>query len=346
MPDLSLAIVVLAAGEGTRMRSPTPKVLHQICGRTMLGHVLATADALGSNRTCIVLAAETIDRVRAASGARYQYIVQTERRGTGHAVLQARPVLQDTPGYVLVLYGDTPLINAGTVGPLLERIVRERALLGLISFHANPATGYGRVLRDADNRVLGLIEERNATPEQRALTEANSGIMVFQAAWLWERIATLAPNPINQEYYLTDLVALAVADGGRGAAIAVLATDPRDAWGVNDQAQLAQAAAVLRERIATELLRAGVTIPDPAAVYIDVDSRVGAGTTLHPGTHLRGTTRIGADCTIGPAVTLSDTTVGDRAVVRYAVVEAAVIPAAATVGPFVHLNGGAVASDT
>jgi bifunctional UDP-N-acetylglucosamine pyrophosphorylase/glucosamine-1-phosphate N-acetyltransferase len=336
--DTALSIVVLAAGEGTRMRSALPKVLHPICGRPMLGHVLAVADALRAGRTTLVLAPDTLDAVRARFGEGYSYAVQAERLGTGHAVLQARGALHDQPGEVLVLYGDTPLLRPETAQALLDLLRRTRALAGLVSFHADPPTGYGRVVRDAAGRVVALVEERDATPEQRAITEGNSGVMAFDAPWLWERVGRLARNPAKGEYYLTDLVAQAVAERGPGAVVALPAADPREAWGVNDRAQLAAAEAVMRERLLTGLMRSGVTITDPAATYVDVGVTVGQDTILLPGTLLQGATRVGERCVIGPHATLVDATVGDGARVRDSVVEGATVAAGAEIGPFAWLR--------
>ncbi|HEX5690835.1 MAG TPA: NTP transferase domain-containing protein, partial [Roseiflexaceae bacterium] len=218
MNNQTLGIIVLAAGEGTRMKSSLPKVLHRICGRPLLGHALAVADALESVATVVVLAPDTIDQVRAQLGPRYQYAVQSERLGTGHAVLQARHLLQHASDDVLVLFGDTPLLRAETARSVVEARRTSGALLSLLSFHAHPPTGYGRVLRDADGQVVALIEERNATPEQRAISEGNSGIMCFDSAWLWQAIDRVERNPVKGEYYLTDLVAMAVAERGPGAA--------------------------------------------------------------------------------------------------------------------------------
>ncbi|MFL5805692.1 MAG: NTP transferase domain-containing protein [Roseiflexaceae bacterium] len=345
MNDLRLGIIVLAAGEGARMRSSLPKALHSICGRPLLGHVLAVADALEATITAVVLAADTIDQVRDGFGAGphqdrpYSYAVQAERLGTGHAVLQARPVLLNRSDDVLVLYGDTPLLRAETARAVVEARRAHSALLSLLSFHAHPLVGYGRVLRDAAGQVLELVEERNATPEQHAISEGNSGIMCFDAAWLWEALWRIHPNPVNGEYYLTDLVAMAVAERGPGAAVALPAADAREAWGVNDRVQLAQAGGVLRERILDTLMRAGVTIADPAATYVDAGVTVGADTLLLPGTLLQGATRVGAGCVIGPHTTISDSTIGDRARVFHALVERAVVPSDAVIGPFMHMAG-------
>jgi bifunctional UDP-N-acetylglucosamine pyrophosphorylase / glucosamine-1-phosphate N-acetyltransferase len=336
MSNDELAVVVLAAGEGTRMRSALPKVLHPICGRPLLGHVLATADSIGAARTVVVLARDTIDQVRAAFGARYQYAIQADRLGTGHAALQARDLLRDHAGHVMILFGDTPLFRAETARAVVDLRRRSGALLALLSFRPTPPTGYGRVLRDGDGQVVGLVEERDATPEQRLVGECNSGIMCIDAGWLWEMLPQVPRSPIKGEYYLTDLVAMAVAARGPGGAVALEAADEREAWGINDRAQLAQAEAVMRARILDDHMRSGVTVVDPAATYVDVGVTIGRDTTLLPGTLLRGSTRVGAGCVIGPHTTLVDATVGDRAHVRYALVEGTRIDDEAEVGPFAH----------
>jgi len=320
------------------MWSSLPKVLHSICGRPLLGHVLAVVDALEAAAAVVVLAEDTIGQVRAQFGERYSYTIQTERLGTGHAVLQARSLLLNQTDDVLVLFGDTPLLRAATARAVVEARRANGALLSLLSFHAHPPTGYGRVLRDPAGHVIELVEERNATPEQRAITEGNSGLMCFDAAWLWDAIGRVQRNPVKGEYYLTDLVAMAVFECGPGAALAIPAEDEREAWGVNDRVQLAQASAALRERLLEDLMRAGVTVVDPAATYVDVGVTVGAETVLLPGTLLQGATHVGGGCTIGPQATIRDSKIGDRAHLCHAVVERATVPDGAVVGPFVHIS--------
>lgn len=338
MHTSTLGIIILAAGEGTRMRSALPKVLHPLCGRPLLGHVLAIADELAAASSVVVLAADTIDQVRARFGLRYGYVVQEQRLGTGHAALQAAHLLHNLVDEVLVLYGDTPLLRAATARRVLELRRTSGALLGLLSFHAHPPTGYGRVVRDADGCVIDLVEERNATPEQRAISEGNSGIMAFHADWFWGALERIPRNPVNGEYYLTDLVAIAVAERGPGAVIALSADDEREAWGVNDRVQLAQTEAALRQRILEEIMCGGVTVIDPTSTYVDVGVTIGNDSILYPGTLLRGTTTIGAGCQIGPYTTITDSAIGDRAAIRYAVIEQADVPAGATIGPFAHMT--------
>ncbi|NOK63143.1 MAG: UDP-N-acetylglucosamine pyrophosphorylase / Glucosamine-1-phosphate N-acetyltransferase [Chloroflexi bacterium AL-W] len=335
----TLAIVVLAAGDGTRMRSSTPKVLHTLCGRSLLQHVLAVADELTPRKTVVVLAPHTIEEVRFQVGTRFICVVQSERLGTGHAVLQARADLQDQSTYVLVLYGDTPLLRAETAQSLLALQVEQQALVGFISFIADPPTGYGRVVRNAADQVVDLIEDRNATAEQQMITEVNSGVMCFRADWLWERVLQIAPNPIKGEYYLTDLVKMAVAEQGLGSVVAFRVEDRREAWGINDRVQLAQAEAVMRERILTSLMREGVTIVDPATTYVDVDVVVGNDTTLLPGTMLRGSSQIGHRCVIGPYTSIKDAVIGNGTQISYASIEKQQIGNEQRIGPFAQLGG-------
>lgn len=340
-----LGIVVLAAGEGTRMRSQLNKILHPLCGRPLVGHVLALADDLRASATTVVLAPHTLEPVQQAMGARYTYVVQSERLGTGHAVAQARGTMRGQSDYVLVLYGDTPLLRAESAAHLYEMVREHDALAGLISFQADPPTGYGRVLRDENGTVLTLIEERDATDEQRRITEANSGVMCFEAEWLWERVGQIARNQHKNEYYLTDLVAMAVAERGPGAAVAHQIADPTEAWGINDRAQLAEAETELRRRINQAVMLSGVTLQDPASTYIDVGVTVGADSYLLPGSVLRGTTSIGARCVIGPHTTLIDTVIGDDAHVQQAYFVAGNVAPGTTVLPFTYFNGTASAAN-
>lgn len=322
------------------MRSAVPKVLHPLCGRPMLGYVLAVADALEAAQIAVVLAPATIDTIRERIGGGHTYhdVPQAERLGTGHAALQARDMLAGRTDEVLVMLGDTPLLQAESARRIITARRAAGALVGILSFHPQPPTGYGRIVRNNAGHVVGIVEEKAATTAERAIGECNSGVLCFDAAWLWRSLAELAPNPASGEYYLTDLVERAIAERGPGSVVADAVADPREAWGVNDRAQLAAAEAVLHERILATHMRAGVTITNPAATTIEYDVRIGRDTTLLPGCVLRGATHIDAGCEIGPHTTLTDAQIGAGARVRYAVVEAVHVPAGADIGPFVHLS--------
>jgi bifunctional UDP-N-acetylglucosamine pyrophosphorylase / glucosamine-1-phosphate N-acetyltransferase len=329
-----LAVLILAAGEGTRMKSALPKVLHQICGRSLLGHVTTVATTLGASTVALVLAQDTISPIREQFGDQYRYAVQAERRGTGHAVMQARDLLFGNADEVLVLFGDTPLLRPETAQKVVALRRSSQARLALLSFLPAEPTGYGRVLRDEAGHVVGLVEERDATAEQRLVRECNSGIMCIDAAWLWQALPQLQPSPLKNEYYLTDLVALAVQTFGAGAAVALTADDEREALGINDRMQLAEAEAIMRQRILADLMHAGVTIRDPHATYIDVDIRIGRDTIIYPGTSIQGATIIGEHCEIGPHSTIISSKIGDNVQLRQAWIEQQTIAANTIIEPF------------
>ncbi|MBA3470930.1 MAG: bifunctional UDP-N-acetylglucosamine diphosphorylase/glucosamine-1-phosphate N-acetyltransferase GlmU [Herpetosiphonaceae bacterium] len=338
---MTLGVVVLAAGQGTRMRSALPKVLHPAAGIPLVEHVTRLADAVGAARIVLVLSADTLEPVRARLGERYQYVVQPERLGTGHAVQQARAALAGRADEVLVLYGADPLMRLESVRQLIEARRTTRALAAITTFTATPPAGYGRIVRDASQSIAAIVEERDATPAQRAITEVNQGVAVYAGAWLWPALDRVQPNRGNGEYYLTDLVALALAERGQGAVASIQLADPDEALGVNDRAQLAAVGAILNRRKVHQLLLAGVTVVDPASTYVDVDVAVGIDTILHPGTILRGQTRLGERCSIGPNTLIEDSTLGDGCRASYSVIEQARMDDGANVGPFGHLRKGA-----
>jgi bifunctional UDP-N-acetylglucosamine pyrophosphorylase/glucosamine-1-phosphate N-acetyltransferase len=331
----SLGAIVLAAGQGTRMRSRLPKVLHPLAGQPMVAHVLDAAAAVGAADVVLVVG-HGAEQVRAVLGDRVRYAVQAEQLGTGHAVLQACPLLAPSLARVLVLYGDTPLLRSETL-TALARAGRE-ATIAVLSMELADPTGYGRLVRDAEGRVTRLVEDRDSTPEQRALAEVNAGAYVFDAAWLRASLPRLRPAP-GGEIYLTDLVGLA-AEEGRDV-VAVRLADAAEGLGVNDRVQLAQAEAALRARVRERLMRAGVTLVDPASTFVDATVEIGPDTVIHPHTFLRGRTRIGAGCEIGPSSQLEDTVVGDRCRVVWSLLEGAELADEVEVGPYSHLRPGA-----
>jgi len=335
-----LGVVVLAAGEGTRMKSTTPKVLHSICGKPLVEHVLDLAAAVEATRTALVLAPDTIAALRERWGERYDYVVQAERRGTGHGVLQARPLLEGTVDRVLVLYGADPLMRRQSVHRLLSALDTPGVVGAITTFRPPRPTGYGRILRDSDDRVIGIVEERDATPAQLAIGEANQGVAAYRADWLWPHLQALQPSPLKHEYYLTDLVAMAVGELGPGAIAAVVLDDPLEALGVNDRIELAEAQAVMQARILEQHMRAGVTIMDPRNTYIDAQVAIGEDTIVLPGTILRGATTIGRGCTIGPYSVIENSSIGDGCRVKASFMEGARMDDGADMGPLSHVRPG------
>jgi bifunctional UDP-N-acetylglucosamine pyrophosphorylase/glucosamine-1-phosphate N-acetyltransferase len=335
------AVIVLAAGEGTRMRSSTPKVLHRIAGRSLLGHAVHAAAGLEPEHLVVVVG-HGADRVRAELDVLSDELerpvvaaVQEKQLGTGHAVgcgLEALPT--DLDGPVVVTYGDTPLLGTRTLAALIDV---GSPVSVLTTDLADPA-GYGRIIRAADGSVTAIVEQADATPEQRAITEINAGVYAFDAAFLRAGLGRLDTANAQGELYLTDLVAIAAADGrpARG----VCSADEWQARGVNDRVQLAAMRAELNRRVLDKWMRAGVTVVDPASTWVDVQVLLDEDVVLHPGTQLHGASVVAAGAEIGPDTTLTSCIVEEDArVVRTHGTDAEIGPEA-VVGPFAYLRPG------
>ena len=334
---MNLAAVVLAAGQGTRMHSAYPKVLHRLGGHPLVSYALNAAQALTGGPPVLVVGVGA-EAVQAAVGDRARYALQAEQLGTAHAVAQARPLLEGQCTAVLVTYADMPLLRAATLRALVEAQAANPGPLTLLSTRSHGLRDFGRVLRDAEGHVCGVVEAIQATPEQYALSEVNVGAYCFDAAWLWAALPRLPLSP-KGEYYLTDLVGLAVAEGGRVGSVTT--DDETEAIGINTRVQLAEAEAALRRRINERWMLAGVTLLDPASTYIDPEATLGPDTTVLPNTHIEGRSVIGSGCVIGPNTILRDTTIGDHSRVEASVLEGAVLAEEVSVGPFAHLRKGA-----
>ena len=333
-----VAAVVMAAGQGSRLKSDTAKVLHRAAGRSLLGHVLEAVRPLGLGQVIVVVGHQA-DDVR-AEAERYDVnglttVLQAEQLGTGHAVEVAMSAVRDDVQSVMVLNGDVPLLTPDTLARLADTPVGQGALLSTV---LDDATGYGRVLRDADGLVTGIVEHDDATEEQRAVDEVNGGMYAFPTDGLADRLAALDSGNQQGERYVTDVVASLVADG---VAVVGHACPAEEIAGVNDRAQLAGAAGILHRRHAHQLMLDGVTFVDPGSTHVDVTVAVGADTVVQPGCQLEGATRVGRHATIGPQSHLVDTRVEDGATVRQSVCEQAEVGAGADVGPFTHLRAGA-----
>ncbi len=335
------AVIVLAAGEGTRMRSSTPKVLHRIGGTALVGHAIRAARATGAEHVEVVVRHER-DRVVAFCRDEDDSLVVADQdavKGTGRAVecgLEALP--PGLTGTVLVTYGDVPLLTGETLVELTATHTETGSAVSVVTAHLPDPSGYGRVVRDAEGRVERIVEHKDASDAERAITEINSGIYAFDAAVLRDALAGVGTDNSQGEKYLTDVVAIA-----RAAGLAVRAHVIDDLWqteGVNDRVQLATLGRELNRRVCEQHMRAGVTIVDPATTWIDVDVSIGQDTTILPGTQLLGATSVGTGAVVGPEVTLTDTEVGDGAQVTRSVANLAVVGPEAKVGPYSYLRPG------
>jgi len=329
-----VAVAILAAGRGTRMRSELPKVLHELGGRTMLARVLDSCAPLDPSREVAIVGygAEQVKRSLAGRDT-VEFALQAEQLGTGHAVQQLLDPLSDYAGDVLILNGDVPLLRPETLKALLATHQEFRNAATILTAHLPDPTGYGRVFCDACDRVECIIEHRDCTPEQRRNRRINAGVYCFD----WRELARVLPELSNdndqQEYYLTDVFAMLPS------VMAVDLDDPREITGINNRLQLAAANDILQARIKEQWMLAGVTMNDPSSITIDDTVQLGANVTIEPQTHLRGRTTIGADCVLGPGSWIENSVLGDHVTVRYSAIADSEVAADSRIGPYAHLRG-------
>jgi len=328
--------VILAAGAGTRMRSATPKVLHPVCGVPLIQHVLTALHGAGFERPIVVVSPDA-EALRGYLDGNVDYAVQESPLGSGHALACARGGLGSSADHILVINADCPLVPTEAIQRLMACHEETNAELTLMTADGVEQDGYGRIVRDSLGALTEIVEEREATPEQRAITEVNGGVYAFQAASLWSTLTTLKPSQ-SGEVYLTDMVAR--VHQAEGTIATVQAADPNDVIGVNTRVDLADAEAVLRDRIRRQHMLAGVTLIDPSTTYIDSGVVVGKDTVVYPNTHLQGSTQIGEGCRIGPNSVLKDSVLGARCQVVSSMLEGATLEADVDVGPFAHLRPG------
>ena len=329
-----LTTVILAAGEGKRMRSRQPKVLHELCGRPLISYSLRVARAVGDQIVLIV--GPDADGVRAAAGDGVTIVEQRERLGTGHAVLQARAHCEDSAGPILVLPSDVPLLLAETIERLVSHHTTTGAAATVLTAVVDRPQGYGRVLRQG-GRVKRIVEDRDATDDEKKVGEINTSVYCFDSRRLWAALDHVRPENDQGEYYLTDVIGLLAKAGGRIEAISV--EDPEEALGVNDRKQLAVLAAIQRRRILDRHMLAGVTILDPASTYIDDTVTIGADTVIYPNVIIDVASEIGSECVIGAGCQIRATRLGDRVQLKpYCVLTESVIERGAVMGPFCHLR--------
>lgn len=340
-----IAAVILAAGKGTRMNSDRAKVLHTVAGRPLVAWPLAAAKQAGADDVVVVVGHQA-DQVRQqlATEPGVRIAVQEEQLGTGHAVACALPALTAGCATVLILCGDTPLLTGATLRRLMREHRAHGAAVTVLTARMEDPSGYGRIVRDSDGRVQRIVEHKDASSDELAINEINSGIYCMELDFLNSHIDRLESDNAQKEYYLTDLVAMAVAE--KRGCIAVQADDPDEIMGVNDRVQLAYAGRLLRQRINTALMRNGVTLIDPERSYIDADVQIGADTEIWPGCVLAGKTVIGRGCLLESNVQVTDCTIADGVHIKSgSVLSEAVLHHEVSVGPMAHLRPGTVLHD-
>jgi bifunctional UDP-N-acetylglucosamine pyrophosphorylase/glucosamine-1-phosphate N-acetyltransferase len=340
---MGVTALILAAGEGTRMKSALPKVAHEILGAPIVTHVIEAVRGAGVSRVVVVTGsgAETVEALLA--DADVAFVRQHERLGTGHAVMSAAEALGDAEGSLLVVAGDCPLLTAETLATLVAARTDAAAACSMLTACLDDPSGYGRIVRADDGSIAGIVEDKDLAPDQRGIAEVNTSTYCFDARALFAHLHRLEAGNTQGEYYLTDIVALFREEGL--AVIGVESSDPAEALGVNSRVQLAEAACVLRRRINERHMLAGVTMTDPELVWIGSHVTIGRDTVIEPMTFLLGETCIGADCVLGPDTRIADSTIDDGCVVDSSIVVGSVLGSRVSVGPRAYLRPGTSMGD-
>ena len=328
--------IILAAGKGTRMKSKLPKVLHKVCGKEMLRHVLDATKAAGSFREVVIIGngAELVQQK--ISGV--EFVIQAEQLGTGHAVLCAKDNFANSTGTLLIVCGDTPLVTGELLKKISDAHENSQAAATVLTAEMPDATGYGRIIREDNGDFKKIVEHKDATAAEKNIREVNAGIYCFDVQKLFSALAEVKNDNAQGEYYLPDVLTILK---GNGEKISVVqADDYTQTLGINSRRQLAEAEKLLRQRKIFELMDSGVTITDPATTYIDAEVEVGQDTIIYPNTCLEGTTKIGADCEIGPGTRFTNMTVGDNVQVQFSYCHDSEICDGVIMGPYVHIRPG------
>ncbi len=331
--------VVMAAGAGTRMKSKTPKVLHKLCGRELLTFPVEALKDAGIGRVVVVVSSDNVEGIKALLGDSVQYALQDRPLGTGHALLQAAPLLGGQAEHVVVLNGDSPLVRPETLESLCARHLSGGSAITLLSAPSWPDEGMAMIVRDGDGQVTRIVEAKDMTGDEGTKTfEANGGAYCFRAEWLWENLPRVEKAPVG-EFYLTTLVSMAAAQVA--GVQAVVSQEAQEVLGINDRRQLARAEAAMRQRIRDRWMREGVTMLDPASTFVDASAVIGQDTVIYPNTMILGRSQVGSDCLIGPSTLIQDSHIGDGCKVVASVLEEAVMEESVDMGPFAHLRPGA-----
>lgn len=341
----SLAVVIIGAGKGTRMRSDLAKVLHHLAGEPLITHVLQLASQLQPAHLITVVGHQAEDVRATCEPFGAVCVEQSPQLGTGHAVAQAEPILSSFAGDVLILYGDVPLIEPETIQALLQEHREQHATVTVLTAFLDNPIGYGRILRDEDGKILRIVEERDATANEKLIREVNSGIYCLDASFLFPALRTVGHDNAQGEQYLTDVIEIAVQNNHRVAHI--VASQPHEIHGVNTRLDLSLLERIARQYVCQHHMLNGVTILDPATTVIDKSVHIGQDTVLHPGTHILGDSTIGRHCNIGPHVVIDNSSVGDNVSIEpFCVAKQTTIPSARTIPSFTRLSASEEESDT
>jgi bifunctional UDP-N-acetylglucosamine pyrophosphorylase / glucosamine-1-phosphate N-acetyltransferase len=333
--------VILAAGQGTRMRSELPKVLHPVLGRPLIWHAVHTLSQISEVKPVVVIG-HGAEAVKQVVGETADFVYQEQRLGTGHAVMQTVEILKGHTDYVLVSYADMPLLSTDTFKRIIETQLHHDGPITMLTNIVDDPRGFGRVIRDSNGDVNAIVEEVECQPEQLEIRELNTGVYCIKANWLWGALQRIPLSP-KGEYYLTDLIEIAVDDGLTVEACKV--TDPVEVIGINTRVHLSEATALMQARVNRKLMLEGVTIVDPKTTYIEVGVTIGQDTVIWPNTYLQGDTKIGKGCTIGPNTHVRDSKIGDRCQIFASVLEQALLENDVDMGPFGRLRKGAHLAD-
>ena len=334
--------VILAAGQGTRMKSKLYKVLHPVCGKPMVQHVVDQVSSLGFDEKVAVVGFGA-EIVQEQLGDQVSYVIQEEQLGTGHAVMQAADILENKEGTTVVLCGDTPLLTAETIDQLLSCHANEGAKATILTAVADDPTGYGRIIRNDDGLVARIVEHKDATEEERATKEINTGTYCFDNAALFAALKQVGNDNAQGEYYLPDVIEILKNNGETISAYQTPSFD--ETIGVNDRVALAQAESILKRRVNEYWMKQGVTIVDSNNTYISTDAKIGRDTVLLPGTIIQGATTIGEDCQIGPHSEFKDSQIGNNTVIKHSVVYNSEVGDNVNIGPFAHIRPDSVIGD-
>lgn len=327
--------VILAAGQGTRMKSSKYKVLHEIAGKSMVEHVLGQVEELHPE-TIVTVVGCGADSVKQLLGSRSDYAFQSEQLGTAHAVSMAAPFLENKTGVTLVVCGDTPLLTSDTLSELLEQHHLSRAKVTVLTAVLDDATGYGRIIRDSNGNIEKIVEQKDATEEERQVKEMNTGTYCFDNEFLFSNLSHVTNDNAQAEYYLPDMISIALENGL--IASASVMQDANESIGVNDRVALAEATRLMRERINAKHMKNGVTFFDPSSTYIDIDVMIDSDTTIESGVQLKGSTTIGKNCYIGAHSEIVDSTLEDDITVKSSFIEQSVLHTNCDIGPYAHLR--------